>query len=177
MSRPLKASHKLIFHQLLTGVLDEGESRRQKRCVIQETVDNFLDEYRRTLDGLPDFLTKIAVAETTKYKLENVILQIVYRPQLGYLVRIRAAPLDFAPPDDFEQAFVLKGDSYFKTTTMRELDEFLGDIKLSIQDIEAIVMMRVESKCLEFESSLFDVFDFVCQLDVLVGLSVSATQL
>ena len=162
---------------MIQSIFDMDESRKQKRLMVRHGVDDFLDQYRDALDGLPDFLTTVAVAETKKYQLEDVIFQIIYRPQVGYLVRVIATPPNFQPPVDFEQFFVLDGQAYYKNDTTRELDQFLGDLKLSIQDIEVVVFNKVEAKCLEFESTLFDLFDIICQLDVLVGFSLVASQL
>lgn len=153
------------------------ESSKTGQLVIRDGVDEFLDEYRRTLHGLPDFLTKVAVEETTKYALEDVIFQIIYRPQVGYLIRVMASPANFQPPEDFQDFFELDGEKYFRNTTTRELDDFLGDIQLSIRDIEVVVLNKVETKCLEFEAVLIDSFESVCQLDVLVGFALTASQL
>ena len=100
---------------MIGRVLDIPETKKQGKPIIRDSVDDYLDEYRLTLRGLPDFLTKIAIAETTKYKLDNVMMQIIYRPQVGYLLRIKSAPLNFVPPEDFERYFVLQGEPISKT--------------------------------------------------------------
>jgi DNA mismatch repair protein MSH5 len=167
----------LLLVQMIQAVFQLDVSAKEKRLVVRPGVDDFLDEYRAALEGLPNFLTQVAIAETTKYQLEDVIFQIIYRPQVGYLVRVISTPPRFQPPADFEEFFVLDGQAYYKNETTRELDGFLGDLKLSIRDIEVVVTNKVEAKCLEFEASLCDLFDHICELDVLVGFAKMAQQL
>eukprot|EP00058_Branchiostoma_floridae_P015897 XP_002601385.1 hypothetical protein BRAFLDRAFT_103449 [Branchiostoma floridae] len=68
--------------------VDFEESTIHNRLVVKPHVDPELDEKKRTYNGLPDFMTRVAREELNKLDASITECNVIYLPQLGYLLAI-----------------------------------------------------------------------------------------
>lgn len=55
---------------------------------MKPNVDAGLDEKKRTYNGLPDFMTKVAKEELNRLDDDITECNVIYLPQIGYLLAI-----------------------------------------------------------------------------------------
>ncbi|KAF9392186.1 MutS protein msh5 [Podila verticillata] len=164
---------------MINNILDFDESVVEGRCVVKHNVDEHLDEMRRTYQGLDSFLSHIAkeISETIPTEFTHAI-NVIYFPQLGYLV---AVPMNsnWKTPEDFELeglSFQFKTEHtvYYKNDKMRQLDEDLGDLHGLIVDREIDILQALQERIQEYELFLFSCSEVCSELDALLALSYSA---
>lgn len=73
---------------LISKIVDFDEMSLQNRFVVKANVDADLDEKKRRYNGLPDFMTLIAKEELDRLSEEITECNVIYLPQLGYLLAI-----------------------------------------------------------------------------------------
>jgi DNA mismatch repair protein MSH5 len=72
--------------------VDFEKSAEELRTVILPEVDEELDQMKRTLDGLEDFLNQVAAKLSEKMPSDlRASLNVIYFPQIGFLVTV---PID-----------------------------------------------------------------------------------
>jgi hypothetical protein len=86
---------------LFTFKIDFEESASANRFVVKSGVDPDLDEKKRTYNGLPDFMTEIARQELANLSEDIQECNVIYLPQLGYLLAIPKGD-SMEEEDDFE---------------------------------------------------------------------------
>lgn len=170
------------------AVVDVGESRSLGRTVVVPGFSEDIDKMREVYVGLDSFLTEIAVEEMEKTASEhNLILpqmQVVYFPQIGYLVRIDEQVLAADQVSEQQLAhvglqllFCTQGDGgYYKNQRCRELDDSLGDIHGALLGLEAKAVRYLESKILPLAPHLCLAAEVVCEIDCLISLAVVAKE-
>ncbi|KAK8778906.1 hypothetical protein V5799_019755 [Amblyomma americanum] len=122
----LRIEDILRITALIKKTFDSEESQVAERFVVNRGIDSTLDEKKRIYNGLPDLLTRIAYGELEKLDPEVTDCQVVYLPQIGYLLTIaHDAPGTDQPGLQF--VFTCDNKSYYKTGTMKTLDGLLGD--------------------------------------------------
>jgi len=165
---------------LISKIIDFDESTEQNRFVVKPGVDPALDEKKRTYNGLPDFMTKVAREELSKLSSSITECNVVYLPQLGYLLAIPCTPemkeeKDFAL-DGLEFVFLSNNRVHYKSASTRELDSLLGDTQCEITDHETAIMHRLQTVVLEHTNVLMDVMDCCAELDCLISLALCARE-
>ncbi|XP_029213276.2 mutS protein homolog 5-like isoform X3 [Acropora millepora] len=165
---------------LISKIIDFDESTEQNRFVVKPRVDPALDEKKRTYNGLPDFMTKVAREELNKLSSSITECNVVYLPQLGYLLAIpRSKEMkeekDFAL-DGLEFVFLSNNRVHYKSASTRELDNLLGDTQCEITDHETAIMHRLQTVILEHTKVLVDVMDCCAELDCLISLALCARE-
>ncbi|KAG0305462.1 MutS protein msh5 [Dissophora globulifera] len=157
-------------------VIDFDESVIEGRCVVKHSVDEELDRMRQTYHGLDSFLSEIAkeISQTIPSDFTSTI-NVIYFPQLGYLITV---PMN--PEWKTEQDYHLQGLSYqfstmstvyYKNSAMRELDEHLGDIHGLIVDREIDILQGLQERILEYSQLLVICSDLCAELDVLISFA------
>lgn len=108
--------------------IDFEESKNQNRVVVRGNIDPQLDELRQKYFGLSDFLTNVVQEVVLEFGPGSVkSLNVLYFPQLGYLVAIPNDPGSNTPsticghsiPDNYELQFSTERVSYYKNPKMR----------------------------------------------------------
>ncbi|XP_028412976.1 mutS protein homolog 5-like isoform X1 [Dendronephthya gigantea] len=165
---------------LINKIVDFDDSTSQNRFVVKPGVDENLDEKKRTYNGLPDFMTKVAQEELSKLDASITECNILYLPQLGYLLAIPRTE-QMKEEKDFEMEgldFVFFSDNtaHYKSANTRELDRLLGDTLCEITDHETAIMHRLQSIVLEHTDLLLKVMEYTAELDCLIALSVHAKE-
>ncbi|XP_037532892.1 mutS protein homolog 5 [Nematolebias whitei] len=164
---------------LISRVVDFEASLEENRFTIKPNIDPAIDEKKRRMMGLSDFLTDVARKE-----LENLDPQIssccvIYIPLIGFLLSVPRLP-SMVEKEDFEMAglefMFLSGDRlHYRSQRTRELDNLLGDLHCDIRDMEMAVMTQLQNTILEKSTSLYQVLDLTAELDCLMAMS-SASQ-
>lgn len=165
---------------LVDKIVDFDDSVAQNRFVVKPGVDESLDEKKRTYNGLPDFMTKVAQEELSRLDASILECNILYLPQLGYLLAIPRTE-EMKEEKDFEMEglqFVFFSDNtvHYKSASTRELDILLGDTLCEITDHETAIMHRLQNIILEHTDLLMKVMEYTAELDCLISLSVHAKE-
>ncbi|EDO48759.1 predicted protein [Nematostella vectensis] len=151
---------------LINTIIDFDDSTEQNRFVVKPGVDPALDERKRTYNGLPDFMTKVARKELNKLNPSIVECNVIYLPQLGYLLAVPRTT-KMKEEKDFEMdgldfVFLSNNMVYYKSASTR--------------DHETAIMHRLQSTILERTKVLLDVMECTAELDCLISLAVSARE-
>ncbi|KAJ3150451.1 MutS protein msh5 [Geranomyces michiganensis] len=171
---------KQIGH-IITNMVDFDSSHSEARFVVKPHVDDELDEMKRTYHGLDDLLSQVAHEISTSTLREFATsLNVIYFPQLGYLVTV---PLreGMTQQEDFAiegLIFQCTGDRAFGTILTfwpaQELDETIGDIHSIIVDREIELMQRLQETVLAYRTPLVQIAEVCAELDCILSLADAA---
>ncbi|KAF9911820.1 MutS protein msh5 [Linnemannia zychae] len=160
----------------INDVLDFDESMIEGRCVVKRNVDEELDHMRQTYHGLDSFLSEIAKEISVTIPSDfTAIINVIYFPQLGYLITVPRNP-EWKSEDDYQLEgltvqFSTESTVYYKNASMRELDEHLGDIHGLIVDREIDILQALQERIIENSELLVTCSNLCAELDVLVSLA------
>ncbi|XP_053545588.1 mutS protein homolog 5 [Bombina bombina] len=165
---------------LIIKVVDFEESLTEKRFCIKPYVDPAVDEKKRRLHGLSDFLTDVARQELESLDHEIPSCCVIYIPLIGFLLSIPRLPFmkereDFEI-DGLEFMFLSEDRLHYKSPRTRELDSLLGDLHCDIRDLETMVMHQLQTLILEKSAVLYEVTEYVGQLDALLAMAAAARE-
>ncbi|BFZ65463.1 chaperone ATPase hsp78 [Saitoella coloradoensis] len=171
---------------LLTSTIDFDTSTLEHRTVIARGVDDELDNMKHVYDGLDSMLAQAAaqLAERVPREVAGV-LNVIYFPQLGYLITVPAADGEEGGGEGGGGGSLWEGEGwefqfntatcfYYKSVEMRELDEYFGDIHGLIVDREIELVYQLQLRVLESSALLAKTSDICAELDCLLALAESA---
>jgi DNA mismatch repair protein MSH5 len=172
--------------QLMDAVIDFDQSRQTKRLTVRAGVDCTLDDLKRTYDGLGDLLTRVA-SEQINALPETVqieSLSTVYFPMIGYAVVVPRKPgmsvgaqIQNAALGNLQYQFDTEAYIYYKSDITRDLDTQLGDVHSLIVDRENQCIRELETHILDRSETMTQVHDILAELDCLLSLAISSTEL
>ncbi|CAG8583268.1 1562_t:CDS:10 [Funneliformis caledonium] len=163
----------------INDVVDFDESVEENRIVIKPHIDEKLDYMKRTYDGLNELLSDIAREISTNIPTEfSSTLNVIYFPQLGYLITVPLKP-EWKEEEDFKidglyYQFSTATTVYYKNDKMKELDAFFGDIHGLIVDREIEIMQKLQEHILEYVPLLLESTEVCAELDCLLSLTECA---
>ncbi|XP_069742144.1 mutS protein homolog 5 isoform X2 [Narcine bancroftii] len=165
---------------LISKVVDFEGSNTENRFIVRPNVDPAIDEKKRQLMGLSDFLTEVARNELTLLDSRIPSCCVIYIPLIGFLLTIPRLP-SMVDKDDFEIEgldfmFLSEGRLHYRSARTKELDTMLGDLHCEIRDLETAVMYQLQAKVLEKSAVLYDVMEYTAQLDCLISMAVVARE-
>jgi len=156
----------------INSMIDFDESEAEDRFVVKPNVSQELDELKSTFAGLDDFLSVVAAEVSREYPfLKN--LNVIYFPQIGYLVSLPQATLRDVQHMGWEHQFSTESTMYFKNERMRQMDDELGDLHSIIADYELSMMHRLCETVLEFKYSLLEMARSLSELDCLLSFATA----
>ncbi|XP_032656671.1 mutS protein homolog 5 [Chelonoidis abingdonii] len=165
---------------LISKVVDFEGSISENRFTVRPNVDSTIDEKKRKLMGLSDFLTEVARKELET--LDNRIPSccVIYIPLIGFLLSIPRLPT-MLDKSDFEIEgldfmFLSEDKLHYRSARTKELDSILGDLHCEIRDQETLIMHQMQTKILEKSAVLNSVIEYTAHLDVLLALAVMARE-
>ncbi|XP_041360061.1 mutS protein homolog 5-like [Gigantopelta aegis] len=179
--RKISQSFSVDLHRivtLITKIVDFDESASQNRFVVKPNVDADLDKKKRFYNGLPDFMSKVAREELNKLSDDITECNVIYLPQIGYLLAIPGSDKteeDFDIPG-MEFKFCSNGMLHYRNARTRELDNLFGDTLCDITDMETSIMHRLQNIILEHSKVILDVMEHVAELDCLISLTTCARE-
>ncbi|XP_033111357.1 mutS protein homolog 5-like [Anneissia japonica] len=154
---------------LISRIVDFDESVAQNRFTVKEDVDPELDHKKRTFNSLPSLMTQVAREELNSLSSDIEECNVIYLPQLGYLLTIPRKP-EMVNLADFEMQgfqfmFMSNDRVHYKSAGTNALDEKLGDTQCVITDHETQIMHRLQNSILERSAVLLKVMDFAAEID------------
>ncbi|XP_042345526.1 mutS protein homolog 5 [Plectropomus leopardus] len=164
---------------LISRVVDFETSVAENRFAIKPNVDPAIDEKKRRMMGLSDFLTDIARRELENLDARIPSCCVIYIPLVGFLLSVPRLP-SMVEKEDFEIKgldfmFLSEDRLHYRSQRTKELDDLLGDLHCDIRDMETAVMTQLQNTVLERSASLYKVLDLAAELDCLMAMS-SASQ-
>ncbi|KAM4641957.1 mutS protein homolog 5 [Discoglossus pictus] len=165
---------------VISKVVDFEESLAEKRFCVKPYVDQDVDEKKRHLRGLPDFLTEVARKELEALDNQISSCRVIYIPLIGFLLSIPRLP-NMKEKSDFDIEgldFMFLSDErlHYRSARTRELDSMLGDLHCDIRDHEITIMHQLQNLILEKATVLNDVIEYVGQLDALLAMAAAARE-
>lgn len=165
---------------LISKVVDFENSISENHFTVRPNVDPLIDEKKRKLMGLSDFLTEVARKELEDLDDRIPSCSVIYIPLIGFLLSIPLMPT-MVDKSDFEIEgldfmFLSEEKLHYRSTRTKELDSLLGDLHCEIRDQETLIMYQLQTKILEKSAVLSDVIEYTANLDVLLSLAVMARE-
>ncbi|XP_021164522.2 mutS protein homolog 5 [Fundulus heteroclitus] len=165
---------------LINRVVDFDASLEENRFTVKPNVDPAIDEKKRRMMGLPDFLTDVARRELERLDSGIPSCCVIYIPLIGFLLTVPRLP-SMVEKEDFEMEglefmFLSEDRLHYRNQTTRELDNLLGDLHSDIRDMETAVMTQLQNAVLEWSQSLYQVLDLMAELDCLMAMSSASLE-
>ncbi|KAF4796266.1 MutS protein 5 [Turdus rufiventris] len=165
---------------LISKVVDFEGSLSENRFTVRPNVDATIDDKKRKLMGLPDFLTEVAQKELEALGNHIPSCSVIYIPLIGFLLSIPRLP-NMVDKTDFEIEgldfmFLSEDKLHYRSARTKELDSLLGDLHCEVRDQETLIMHELQTRILEKSEVLNSVIEYTAQLDVLLALAVIARE-
>ncbi|XP_029694051.1 mutS protein homolog 5 isoform X1 [Takifugu rubripes] len=164
---------------LINRIVDFEASIAENRFTIRANVHPAIDEKKRKMMGLSDFLTDVARRELEQLDTRVTSCCVIYIPLIGFLLSLPRLP-SMVEKEDFEIQgldfmFLSEDRLHYRSQRTKELDSLLGDLHCDIRDMETAVMTQLQNSILGRSASLYKVLDLIAELDCLMAMS-SASQ-
>lgn len=165
---------------LISKVVDFESSISENHFIVRPNVDPIIDEKKRKLVGLSDFLTEVARKELEDLDNRIPSCSVIYIPLIGFLLSLPRLPTMVGKTDfeieGLDFMFLSEEKLHYRSARTKELDSLLGDLHCEIRDQETLIMYQLQSKILEKSAVLSDVIEYTAHLDVLLSLAVMARE-
>lgn len=165
---------------IISKVVDFEGSISENHFTVRPNVDPTIDEKKRKLMGLSDFLTEVARKELEDLDNQIPSCSVIYIPLIGFLLSIPRLST-MVDKNDFEIngldfMFLSEEKLHYRSARTKELDSLLGDLHCEIRDQETLIMYQLQNKVLEKSAVLSDVIEYAAHLDVLLSLAIMARE-
>ncbi|XP_055359031.1 mutS protein homolog 5 isoform X2 [Betta splendens] len=165
---------------LINRVVDFESSLSENRFTIKPNVDPAIDEKKRRMMGLSDFLTDVARRELEHLDPRIPSCCVIYIPLIGFLLSVPRLP-SMEEKEDFEIdgldfMFLSEDRLHYRSQRTKELDDLLGDLHCDIRDMETAVMTQLQNTILKRSASLYKVLDLIAELDCLMAMSTASQE-
>ncbi|XP_073674425.1 mutS protein homolog 5 [Garra rufa] len=163
----------------ISKVVDFEGSIAENRFIVRANVDPVIDEKKRRMMGLPDFLTDVARAELENLDPRFSTCSVIYIPMIGFLLSVPKLPT-MLDNQSFEieglefivsMPFLANDQLHYRSARTKELDSMLGDLHFDTLDMEMAVMRKLQALVLERSDSLYKVMSLCAELDCLIALA------
>ncbi|KAK2880744.1 hypothetical protein QQF64_008965 [Cirrhinus molitorella] len=159
----------------ISKVVDFEGSMAENRFIVRPNVDPVIDEKKRRMMGLPDFLTDVARAELENLDPRFSTCSVIYIPMIGFLLSVPRLPsmLDNQSfeIEGLEFIFLANDQLHYRSARTKELDSMLGDLHFDTLDMEMAVMRKLQALVLERSNCLYKVMSLCAELDCLIALA------
>ncbi|XP_072317396.1 mutS protein homolog 5 [Eucyclogobius newberryi] len=164
---------------LITRIVNFEASVAENRFTVKPNVDPQIDEKKRQMMGLSDFLTDVARRELEHLDPRIPSCCVIYIPLIGFLLSVPRLP-SMIEKEDFEVdgldfMFLSEDRLHYRSQRTKELDDLLGDLHCDTRDMETAIMTQLQTAVLERSGSLYKVLELCAELDCLMAMS-SASQ-
>uniref|UniRef100_A0A2K5RVJ7 MutS protein homolog 5 n=1 Tax=Cebus imitator TaxID=2715852 RepID=A0A2K5RVJ7_CEBIM len=163
---------------LIGKVVDFEGSLAENRFTVLPNIDPEIDDKKRRLMGLPNFLTEIARKELENLDSRIPSCSVIYIPLIGFLLCIpRLSSMVEASDfeiDGLDFMFLSEEKLHYRSARTKELDALLGDLHCEIRDQETLLMYQLQCQVLARAAVLTRVLDLASRLDVLLALASAA---
>ncbi|XP_064217293.1 mutS protein homolog 5 isoform X3 [Aotus nancymaae] len=163
---------------LIGKVVDFEGSLAENRFTVLPNIDPEIDDKKRRLMGLPNFLTEVARKELENLDSRIPSCSVIYIPLIGFLLCIpRLSSMVEASDfeiDGLDFMFLSEEKLHYRSARTKELDALLGDLHCEIRDQEMLLMYQLQCQVLARAAVLTRVLDLASRLDVLLALASAA---
>ncbi|KAL9547867.1 hypothetical protein MBANPS3_005963 [Mucor bainieri] len=183
----------------IDSIIDFGASKAETRIIVKKGVDSELDILREEYEKLDDTLLRVSqeIGATLPIGL-SAALNVVYFPQLGYLITLpqyhlqrnsgwSSAGSSYCDSSNitehyqrnlpgFELQFSTADNLYYKNDKTKELDATLGDLHAMIADREIEILQELSATILQHSTHFIAVSDALSELDCILSLAMVALQ-
>ncbi|KAK6355697.1 MutS protein msh5 [Orbilia javanica] len=186
ISDSFEAVHLQNIGKMIDDTVDFQESQYQGRVCVKPGVDCDLDSIKDTYNSfdymLGDVAKEVMNELPPEVKATGLKLNVVYYPQLGYLICVPLGP-DKEPVysgsngdilNKWDWMFSTTHSSYFKNQRTRDLEESLGDIFGAICDKEIDILHELQEKVMKYKDLLIVVSSICGELDSILSLAQAA---
>uniref|UniRef100_A0A3Q3EPH6 MutS homolog 5 n=1 Tax=Labrus bergylta TaxID=56723 RepID=A0A3Q3EPH6_9LABR len=138
---------------LISRVVDFESSIAENRFTIKPNVDSAIDDEKRRMMGLSDFLTDVARRELEHLDSRIPSCCVIYIPLIGFLLSVPRLS-SMVEKEDFEIEgldfmFLSEDRLHYRSQRTKELDDLLGDLHCDIR----VLGLIAELDCLMALSS------------------------
>ncbi|CCA67650.1 related to MSH5-meiosis-specific protein [Serendipita indica DSM 11827] len=190
------SSHFAEVAQAINDIIDWEESTNLGRIVVKPLVDEELDQWKETMATMDSFLSKVAQGIVATLAPEEATLfsefNVVYFPQLGYLISVSGPTEQPLEPNDCPEGWVFQfmtnNTLYFKSDKMhgmkfsqanshsfvKDLDECIGDVNTLIADREIEIIQSLQAEVLNYSDNIATMCERLAVLDCLLSLADAA---
>uniref|UniRef100_A0A8C2X1A1 MutS protein homolog 5 n=1 Tax=Cyclopterus lumpus TaxID=8103 RepID=A0A8C2X1A1_CYCLU len=138
---------------LISRVVDFETSIAENRFTIKPNVDPAIDEKKRRMMGLSDFLTDVARRELQQLDARIPSCCVIYIPLIGFLLSVPRLP-SMVEKEDFEIEgldfmFLSEDRLHYRSRRTKELDDLLGDLHCVldlIAELDCLMAMSTASQ-------------------------------
>uniref|UniRef100_A0A8C9WWZ5 MutS homolog 5 n=1 Tax=Sander lucioperca TaxID=283035 RepID=A0A8C9WWZ5_SANLU len=136
---------------LISRVVDFETSLAENRFTIKPNVDPAIDEKKRKMMGLSDFLTDVARRELEHLDPRIPSCCVIYIPLIGFLLSVPRLP-SMVEKEDFEIEeldfmFLSEDRLHYRSQRTKELDDLLGDLHCDIRaELDCLMAMSSASQ-------------------------------
>ncbi|XP_076832960.1 mutS protein homolog 5 isoform X2 [Brachyhypopomus gauderio] len=160
---------------LISKVVDFEGSAAENRFTVKPNVDPAIDEKKRRMMGLSDFLTDVAHTELQNLDQRFSTCSVIYIPLIGFLLSVPRLP-NMVEKETFEIEgldfiFMSEDRLHYRSARTKELDDILGDLHCDIRDMETAVMTQLQAAVLQRAGCLCKVLSLCAELDCLMALA------
>ncbi|XP_029359638.1 mutS protein homolog 5 [Echeneis naucrates] len=165
---------------IISRVVDFETSMAENCFTIKPNVDPAIDEKKRRMIGLSDFLTDVARRELEHLDTCIPSCCVIYIPLIGFLLSVPRLP-SMVEKEDFmieglDFMFLSEDRLHYRSQRTKELDDLLGDLHCDIRDMEMAVMTQLQNTILERSSSLHKILDLIAELDCLMAMGCTSQE-
>ncbi|KAI8973857.1 DNA mismatch repair protein MutS [Pilobolus umbonatus] len=163
----------------INSMIDFEASKQEKSIVIKNEVDSGLKQLRKKYECLENYLCEVAQQISSTLPIEvAAALNVVYFPQLGYLITLpNTIQIDQYPEvSRFDLQFTTAQNYYYKNNKVRELDSSIGDIHAMIIDKEIELIQSLSEEIISYSTQLLTTVRALSELDCLISLAVVASR-
>ncbi|KAL4267599.1 DNA mismatch repair MutS family protein [Pleurotus pulmonarius] len=175
----IEALEVTSFKELGTAVneiIDWEESASTGRVCVRPQIDEELDSRKHVYYGIDAVLSQVAGDICSKVPERYTSLNVVYFPQLGYLICVPMLE-DWKGEGGIEaiDGWVFQFSSndyvYFKSQEMRDMDTHIGDLHSAIVDREIEVIQDLLERILVHMDGINHACDVCAELDCLLAFA------
>ncbi|XP_059369912.1 mutS protein homolog 5 isoform X3 [Carassius carassius] len=133
----------------ISKVVDFEGSVAENRFTVRPNVDPVIDEKKRRMMGLPDFLTDVARAELEKLDPRFSTCSIIYIPLIGFLLSVPRLPTMLDKQsfeiEGLDFMFLSKDQLHYRSARTKELDSMLGDLHCDTLELDCLIALAQAS--------------------------------
>ncbi|KAI0076331.1 hypothetical protein K474DRAFT_1708271 [Panus rudis PR-1116 ss-1] len=176
LSKALDVARFKELGTTVNGTIDWDESALSGRPTVRPRIDEDLDNLKHVYAGLDGVLSTVARELSSTIPPDYASsLNVVYFPQLGYLICV---PMQeeweangVTELEGWQFQFSSESYVYFKSQEMRDLDTHVGDIHTAIIDREIEIIHSLQEEVLEYEDSILVACSVCAELDCLLSFA------
>lgn len=175
---PVSAVNQIAL--TIESIINFEDSNLLKKIVMKREVDPELDRLRDSYDYIEKSMAIVA-AEISK-SIPNISLPInvMYFPQLGYLIVVDAACLMevkyFVDQKEWDCLFSTETHSYYKSDDTKQMDREYGDLYGLICDHEIEILQSLQEEVLRVSGDITQACQLCAQLDCHLAFAEVARQ-